>query len=180
MQELSPNEEIVVNLLSLDKMVDSPGPVFGLSQSSSSAPHSPINAPEHDQEAGGSSYEMMTEDIENVTNASHIEEVGHSSNNSAGRKTRKRTAAANHEEAEWKHDLLVEQTKYLKQMVDNSNDCARYARKTFHLKESQATKKDAYMLRKEKFREAQLNYKMQLLQYKKAKLELLEHEQTKT
>ncbi|XP_065093822.1 uncharacterized protein LOC135714404 [Ochlerotatus camptorhynchus] len=73
MVNLSPNEETIVNLLSLDQMVNHSGSVFGLPQCESSPRETTL---EHEYEADD---EVGTENVENIGNNSHTNEVGNSS-----------------------------------------------------------------------------------------------------
>lgn len=192
MVNLSPNEETIVNLLSLDRMVNHSGEywyhlnsnqylqpinfigsVFGLPQCESSPRETTL---EHEYEADD---EVGTENVENIGNNSHTNEVGNSSSYNIPNSSRKRRTAERKDDTERKHELLVEQTKYLKKMVENSSECARYARKMFKLKEDEVNRKEAYMLRKEKQRQEEIEYKMQLLRYKQRKLKLLERQEMK-
>ncbi|XP_055623262.1 uncharacterized protein LOC129766699 [Toxorhynchites rutilus septentrionalis] len=156
---LSSTEEAVVNLLSLDCAVYQSG-LSSLMSSSLEIPIPPMNDV---NEQGSQLDELQTDDIENAKN----------NRNHESQNRRKREILDNTDN---RLNMLVEQTKYLKRMVANSEECARYARKTFKLKEQQAKECQAYKLRKEKQRQEELQYKIQLLEYKKKKLCLLERQ----
>lgn len=76
-------------------------------------------------------------------------------------------------------DLLLQQTEYLKQITANSDACAKYARKMFHLEEDKFKFKKEYLLREEKRKVRELEYQVAMLEYKKRKLDLLEAKNSK-
>ncbi|XP_055622747.1 uncharacterized protein LOC129766255 [Toxorhynchites rutilus septentrionalis] len=148
MHAFSPCEEAVVNLLCLDKAINHNGTAFGLPMTSS---------PQH-------TPDIMEIEIDNVENTP---QPGTSKQCSTPRSIPKKRKVIDTSE------LLSQQTEYLKQLTANSEQCVKYARRQYYLKEEKFRLKKEYLLREEKRKERELEYRLATLEYKKRKLDLL-------
>ncbi|XP_021697308.1 uncharacterized protein LOC110675807 [Aedes aegypti] len=176
MKILSPTEETVVKLLSLDKMVNHSVPAFGLPRQVGSAQTSQdTDQLHHISSPPGSPLLSSTladenEPIDEIIREERENEASNQQNASSSRSSKRKHGAMN----DVREELLTRQTEYLKQIVENTTECARYARKAFKLREEESKYRRAYLLQKQKDRQSDLELKIELLKYKKQKLEILE------
>ncbi|XP_062537837.1 uncharacterized protein LOC134206162 [Armigeres subalbatus] len=174
---LSPIEEVVVNLLSLDKLVNPSGASFGLP---TSVPSTSMPGPSRPRETPSPPGSPMFSSTQEAGCIVEEEEVDDNENAEMTRNActsrRKRKHPDNRDV---RQELLLAQTEGIKKIVENTGECARYARKMFKLREDEAKQRRAYLLQKEKDRKADLEFKLQLLKYKQKKLELLERQMKK-
>nr|XP_029712742.1 protein PRRC2C-like [Aedes albopictus] len=177
---LSPTEETVVKLLSLDKMVNHSGPAFGLPRSATKSLKSPRDSHQHPSsseppqlpEASEREFETAGEDRTDDEDDLEIEitnEQCASSSRGIKRKRQNREAGK-----DLREELLAKQTEYLKEIVEHTGEIARYSRKMHKQREEELKCRREYWLQKEKDRKSALELKIELLKYKKRKLELLE------
>ncbi|XP_055632535.1 uncharacterized protein LOC129773011 [Toxorhynchites rutilus septentrionalis] len=152
-------EEAVVNLLSLDRAIDQSGPVFGLPIRESSSPNNTLEG-------------LMIK----PTPEQELNDIEYAGSSNDGQNKRKRTLRHTLQDTDNRLNMLEKQTKFLKQMAENSAETARYTKKIFKLKEEEVKENQAYRLRKEKQRQDELQYNLQLLAYKERKLNLLERQ----
>lgn len=175
MHSFSACEEAIVNLLSLDiavnhdgkffintfkrifkHFIDFIGSVYGLPN---------ITPPEHENLEYAAVIDDDDPEVENIEN---ISPAGTSTPRISPRNYSRKEKAA--EPAK----LLEQQTEYLKQITANSEQCAKYARKQFHLEEDKFRFKKEYLLREEKRKQSELEYQLAMIACKKRKLDLLE------
>ncbi|XP_001661174.2 uncharacterized protein LOC5574104 [Aedes aegypti] len=186
MKVLSPIEEAVAKLLSLDKTVNHSGSTFGLPRHVTSPinqPGSPLLSSTRQQLMIDEANLLEEEDLPELDEPSD-EEVETVENTSTHRSTerttntkqRKRQDKSNQD---LRNELLVEQTKLMKKIAENSTECARYARKMYKLREEEFKHQREHSLRKENDRKEELEFKMELLKYKQRKLDLLERRERK-
>ncbi|XP_062534185.1 uncharacterized protein LOC134203323, partial [Armigeres subalbatus] len=174
MKILSPMEEVVVKLLSLDKMINHAGTSYGLPRRESpQAKSPPTSQPERHQHTTFGSP-LLSSTLQGHLPNNEVEEaeetvdIEKTVNRSSKRKRR------NTDTRDDRLDLLVEQTENIKKIVEYTGEIARYTRKSYKLREDEARQRIESELRKEKARKDELEYNKQLLQYKKRKLDILE------
>lgn len=196
MKVLAPTEEAVVKLMSLDKTVNHSGTAFGLNRrpplptssnghgsnqpsTSRSPPRSPQcsdmdfaeEEEQHVDEVGQTNdeetFEVEAEELEKTPRSNNIR--SHSTPNSRQQKRK-----TENRDQDLRFDMLTEQTRLLKNIVEHTAECARYSRKMYKLREEEFNERKKYWLQKQKDKQDELNSKVQLLRYKKKKLDLLE------
>ncbi|XP_065081772.1 uncharacterized protein LOC135704225 [Ochlerotatus camptorhynchus] len=183
MKVLSPTEDAVVKLLTLDKTVNNSGSRFGLPVTVTS-PLSPEPGPSQPRNILSSpgppllsstmeAYANLTEVDDPVDEV--VEDIENNNNNSSSRTAQRKRRHPDSKDL--RYNLLEQQTEYLKKIVENTGECARYSRKVFKLREEEAKQRREYMLQKTKDRQAELEFKIELLKYKKEKLEILKYKE---
>ncbi|XP_062535366.1 uncharacterized protein LOC134204575 [Armigeres subalbatus] len=181
---LSPTEEAVANLLLLDKMINHSGFVFGLPNNTSSPPN-PVQAPSQpgrNISPPGSPLlsSTMVQQCMTIDGDGPIEGQGNlvTEINNRGSKPSARKRK-NMDDPDIRQKLLIEQTELMNKIVENTGECARYARKTFKLREEESKNRRRYLLQKEKDRKDMIQVQMEMLNYKKKKLEIMERQERK-
>ncbi|XP_029733468.1 uncharacterized protein LOC115269191 isoform X1 [Aedes albopictus] len=182
MKVLSPCEEAVVEMLSLDKTVNHSGSAFGLPRRPPPSASPLVSQPSLHPSPPGSPLLSSTmrqqtisaDEADQVECDRGIRDEGIENSHSPARRKRKQSNTR-----DVRHELLMEQTKCMQKIVEHTGDCARYARKMCKLREEEVKNRKEYLLQKEKDRKADLEYKIELLQYKKKKLDILERQYRK-
>ncbi|XP_058815963.1 uncharacterized protein LOC131679275 isoform X2 [Topomyia yanbarensis] len=158
---ISPMEESIVNLLSLNKTVEHTGKYFGI-QTSQIADHLLEDAEPTTTGQIQIHTELENSDLTNSNVSSDINNYATSKKSEASDSFRN-----------YRKTLLTTQTNCLIDIRENAKECARYARKMYKLEEDKFKFKKKVLEAKEKRKSEQLQFQLQLLEYKKQKLALL-------
>ncbi|XP_055622387.1 uncharacterized protein LOC129765956 [Toxorhynchites rutilus septentrionalis] len=151
---LSSYEETVANLLSFQKTIDHEGPSFGLNLSVSPEPQS-SNACEMSLD-GENDENLEVARGESIDVPIAITPVISS-----------RPSSRN-----YRHKLLEQQSDYLRVLVENSRESHQLQKEALELQKEKFIFKKENFARAEKYKADELQFHLQVLEYKKMKLEL--------
>lgn len=169
LQVLSPLEESVSRLLCFDVLFDKSNTGFGLSKRTSTETNATTAVLPSDVTTNSTSIDQNIDgqdiQIDYVELIECAEEV--SGTPLPSKRKRKNTNLE-------RHSLLETQTKYLERIEQNTKDCARYARKSYELKQKKFKIWHEFQLDKQKYNKTNLQLKLRNIEYKENKLALEE------
>lgn len=185
MVNFSALEESTIAMLSLDRIVNCPGKVFGLVEEGNLSTNQTLEASavlDENEEQGSRPATNHTETASaSVVNSSSLQDVSPSSppEYSADgipqveaivhRETRRQSKAS---KDDFKKTLLEAQTEDLKAIRKSVGEIATYTRRMFYLKEKHIKFQMQTAKRRDELKQEKLKFQLEMLEFKKLKLDL--------